>query len=413
MTMARLLVISEKYWPDGGGAQLATHLVLSLLRGNYETTVLTGTRAPKRLGGARYLYSELLDVSNKIALWKNLASMSRLHPLLKLIEESDVVYVPGIAYPLIPVARKLGKRVVVHLHDFQPISYSSVILDGGEKAEGPNTLGDIANTLRFEISEGRPVPRALLASALSPINRFSASLVMQSSVVICVSQRQAEIVRRRIPGIGAKTRVIYNPPPPLAAPVRGHRERNFLFFGGASSTKGLGVFMAASRRIEAPKSVGFTIAGVSKGAMGRVVRMCDPSRQAYEILGKLPYDEAVRLYPLSLACVIPSLCHETFSYVVLESMLSETIPIASRVGGIPEIVSGSPAETFLFRAGDVGELTDRMNSVASMDGQELTSIGIGLRRQALERFSESQLKQEYLKAFGEEMTVAQRSSTSQ
>jgi hypothetical protein len=45
----------------------------------------------------------------------------------KLVKWADIVYIPRYAYPLIPVAKALGKRVVVHLHDYQPILYTAVI----------------------------------------------------------------------------------------------------------------------------------------------------------------------------------------------------------------------------------------------------------------------------------------------
>ncbi|MEM1510718.1 MAG: glycosyltransferase [Thermofilaceae archaeon] len=41
--------------------------------------------------------------------------------------DSDVVYIPRCCYPLIPVAKRLGRRVVVHLHDYQPVSYSFIV----------------------------------------------------------------------------------------------------------------------------------------------------------------------------------------------------------------------------------------------------------------------------------------------
>ena len=40
--MSRILVISERYWPDGSGGELATHLILDILRKRFDVTVVTG-----------------------------------------------------------------------------------------------------------------------------------------------------------------------------------------------------------------------------------------------------------------------------------------------------------------------------------------------------------------------------------
>ena len=45
-----------------------------------------------------------------------------------MLYESDVVYIPRLAFPVIPYAKALGKTVIVHLHDYIPVSYSAAIL---------------------------------------------------------------------------------------------------------------------------------------------------------------------------------------------------------------------------------------------------------------------------------------------
>src|ERR1700733_7855046 len=125
--MKKILVVSEKYAPQGSGAELATHLLLNLLKTDFDITILTGTKEPLRSDGMRFIYTDLLNVSNKLLLWRNLLILRRSHWFFKLVKETDVVYIPRISYPIIPMAKRLGKRVVVHLHDYQPLSYNSVL----------------------------------------------------------------------------------------------------------------------------------------------------------------------------------------------------------------------------------------------------------------------------------------------
>jgi hypothetical protein len=37
-----ILVITECYWREGGGGELATHLILDILRKRFDVTVVTG-----------------------------------------------------------------------------------------------------------------------------------------------------------------------------------------------------------------------------------------------------------------------------------------------------------------------------------------------------------------------------------
>jgi|GEM_PF-2954792 len=73
----RLLVVTERYWPDGSGGELATHLILDILRERFNVTVLTGTARPARLPGVRYIYEPLLSRKKKIAPWLNSARPAR------------------------------------------------------------------------------------------------------------------------------------------------------------------------------------------------------------------------------------------------------------------------------------------------------------------------------------------------
>jgi len=74
--------------------------------------------------------------------------------------------------------------------------------------------------------------------------------------------------------------------------------------------------------------------------------------------------------------------------MVLEAMLMGTLPIASRVGGIPEIIEGTYAERLMFRPGCPDEMADRME-MRSIFVSRSTSFDIGskLRKSMLKRFS--------------------------
>ncbi|MGK0550401.1 MAG: hypothetical protein ABWU84_12405 [Pyrobaculum sp.] len=115
----RLLVVKER-WRDRGGGELATRLILRLLKDSFDVVVLAGEREEEE-PGIKYVYHPALSRGHRHWLWL----LTSLADLSRYIRAADVVYIPRYAYPVIPLAKKLGKRVVVHLHGYAPVSYTS------------------------------------------------------------------------------------------------------------------------------------------------------------------------------------------------------------------------------------------------------------------------------------------------
>jgi hypothetical protein len=118
--MPSILVVTERYWPDGGGGELATHLIINILRKKFNMVVVTGTRSTSKASGVEYIYEPLLSKREKPMLWMNTLRLINNQRFQKLLDESDIVYIPRFAFPIVPFAKKLGKKVVVHLHGYIP-----------------------------------------------------------------------------------------------------------------------------------------------------------------------------------------------------------------------------------------------------------------------------------------------------
>jgi len=140
----RILVVSERFWPNGSGGELATHLIVDILRKEFEVVVVTGSRNPYRLPGVEFVYEPLLLRWEKPVFWFNTLGLVRTERFRKLIRECDIVYVPRIAFPIIPYAKQMGKKVVVHLHDYIPVSYTAVVLAPYEKHRHSITRDNIS-----------------------------------------------------------------------------------------------------------------------------------------------------------------------------------------------------------------------------------------------------------------------------
>jgi glycosyltransferase involved in cell wall biosynthesis len=393
LDLSRLLAVSERVWPDPGGGSLAAHLIVKLVCRSkpVSVTVLTGTQQPARVGGAKYFVVPLLGARNRAALWKNISVMARQRWFLKLLISSDILYVPGYCYPLIGLAKRLGKKVIVHLHGYEPISYASVVL--------PNDHGrGIPRATQFEILERHGALKAIAGGFFEPVSRLIRIWLSKADEVVCVSKRQAQIIAEEAPELARKMRVLYSPIPEVHFAKSLSGERLMLYLGGDSYVKGFHAFLGASQEIiRRDRGVRFLLLGSMKNSTNTYLRkLNERSNHMYNVLGHVGHDEALQLNSRSCALLFPSICEEAFGYAVLEAMLTGTIPVASRVGAVPEIVHSSYAERTMFTPGKVKEMVDRIEALLHLSDEQLLDIGTGLRESALRKFDTDRIKDEWV-----------------
>jgi alpha-maltose-1-phosphate synthase len=98
----------------------------------------------------------------------------------------------------------------------------------------------------------------------------------------------------------------------------------------------------------------------------------------------LPKPEIIQLLTHALAFVCPSV-YEPLGIVNLEAMACETAVVASRVGGIPEVVEGS-VTGLLVPPDDPASLADALN-VLLRDPGRADAMGLAGRERAVTEFS--------------------------
>ncbi len=398
----KIVVISERFWPEGSGGSLATYLTVRHLakEKDFKVAVVTGTEKPIRIDNVRFIVDPALRASSKVELLLKFANSAIRWRYERMLRDCDILYFPSYAssgYPLISVAKRLCNRIVVHLHDYQPFSYNSTILVN----QHSGILTSISYEARYEVYEHNSVGRAILGSLTTPITVLLRLWVRQADVIVCVSRRQAEIVAEMAPELRGKIRVVYNPPPDVPLVEKRLGDPAFLYLGGDSHVKGFHVLLDASRRIlKRYPTVEFLLAGRFRDSSRLLVEKLNRRLNgAYRLLGYLRREDVLRLHGGSYALLFPSICEEPLPYAVMESMLAGTIPVASRVGGVPEIVEGTPAEEMMFTPGNVYELVDLIELILSMSKEQLIDIGSKLRETVSRKFDNEKIKQELLKVF--------------
>lgn len=186
-------------------------------------------------------------------------------------------------------------------------------------------------------------------------------LAPKTNGLIFESQYSADIYQQRVGGGFCPVRVIPNG---LAAhefkanqPVDGGSD--FLFVGELRRLKGVDVLLTAFRQLlDKHPSARLSIVGDGPD-MGDLIKQAQRLELEANVTfhGRLP---ARKAFPLGRVMVVPSRA-ESFPYIVLEAGAAQMPLIATDVGGIGEIVAGSPVA--LIKADDVAALHERLEDV--------------------------------------------------
>jgi len=357
----KILVISERYWPDGSGGELATHLIVDILSKKFDVTVVTGSKNPSRLPNVEYIYEPLLSKWEKPLLWLNSLRLAGREEFKKLLREADVVYIPRFAFPVIPYAKKMGKRVIVHLHDYIPVSYTAVILAPYEKHRDRITRDDIT----LECRKGLKYCSA--TTLLWWLPRLARKWISQADKVICVSHRQAEIISDQAPELRDKIEVVYNPLPQELREKEPRKELDdtptLLYSGGDSYVKGFHVLLQTLNKLcgQGFKVRFFLTNKYGSSSLEALRRLKDKCISVeVQVLGRLEYSELHDLHKGIWALVFPSIWEEPLPYAVVEASILGSMPIASRVGGVAEILDNTPASEFLIPPKNINALVEKI-----------------------------------------------------
>ena len=176
----------------------------------------------------------------------------------------------------------------------------------------------------------------------------------------------------RVPG--ERVRVIPNGIPASAA-TSGDAARYALFLGRVSELKGVRTLIkAASLAPEVP------IAIAGEGPLVDEVRA-----SPIEYLGQLDAEGVNEALDRAAFTVLPSECHENAPYAALESLAAGKPVIASRVGGVPEIVRDAE-NGLIVPPRSPAELAAAMRTLWT-DPELIRSLGARATRIAHDEFS--------------------------
>jgi glycosyltransferase involved in cell wall biosynthesis len=320
MPAPRVLVLHNRYRIEGGEERSVALQLAALRAAGIEHRALE--RSSADVGRTRAAAALLRGGEHSDAIARAVrevgADVVHAHNMLPLIGPR------GLA-----AAREAGARVVLHLHNarlFCAIGVAS--RDGGPcfRCRGRLTLPGLVLNCRGSLPEAAAYAAALSLHqprVLEAVDRFvtpSAYAAGQVAVLGLPGDR-IEVLPHYLPG-GA-----------FAGESSADGGRYAVAVGRLSPEKGLDVAIAAAAQAGVP----LRIAGEGPAAED-LAELVHRLSAPVELVGRLARPELAELVRGAAMLVMPSRYHEFSPYAALEAMASGLPVVASRLGGLPELI---------------------------------------------------------------------------
>ena len=285
------------------------------------------------------------------SLW-SLEAKRKFESLVDAVQP-DIVHIHNIYTHISPSILKICEEreipVVMSVHDYAPVSANYSLWDRGG-------VMDLDNIGLFATAKTRFIKGSYLATfvldAILTWQRFWKQYESRVDCFLTNSNFTASVLKRD--GFDdAKIKTLY-PFTELSIESEYQDKGYVLFFGRLEDYKGVQTLIKVMDRFSNTK---LKIAGV--GPFESELRRLAKDMSNVEFLGFVSGDDREDLIRGARVCVVPSIWHEPFGLVAVESMIRKTPVVVSNVGGLQEIVEpGVSGE--VFRAGDKEDLYDKL-----------------------------------------------------
>ncbi len=294
-------------------------------------------------------------------------------------ERPDLVHLHNIFHHLTPsILTEVRRRripVVWTLHD-----YTIVCPNNSFHSDGDGTICEACKSGRFYMA---PVKRCKKGSRAAS---FVAMLENYSYRLLGVDRRDvrfispSEFLKRKFEEhrFRAAIEVLPNFVDLAKVPAASGHQGYAVYIGRVTRGKGIGTLVKAF-----PARPDLQLKIVGDGDLLRP--LAATAGRNIEFLGLRPKAEVQALVADARFAIVPSEWYENLPYSVLEPMAQGKPVIASRIGGIPELVSDG-VTGLLFTPGNAQELGEKIAWLADRE-DEVRRLGANARRRVEERFS--------------------------
>lgn len=302
-------------------------------------------------------------------------AIDRFHP--------DIVHLHNIYHQLSPSVlkpvAKAGVPAVMTLHDYKLACPTYSMLDGHGRPCEACVTGSVLNAVRHHC--GGSAAAAGAAALEVTIHRWT-DAYGHIALFLCPSRFLAGVMQRA--GVYVdRLRLLNNFVDTRGLVQREQPSTRVVYVGRLSHEKGVHILLEAMKLLPAEVTLDIAGAGPAENDLRRRARELPDDRVRFH--GRLERHQVGRLLASSGVVAVPSIYYENQPMTVLEAFASSAPVVASRAGGLTELISpGVNGE--LAEVADAESLADRLQFVLA-DRERNLDMGRAAMKQALDAFS--------------------------
>jgi glycosyltransferase involved in cell wall biosynthesis len=351
------ILIIHNYYQQPGGERVAVEAQVSLLRERGHSVVLY-TKDNKALEQYNLLHKAAL-FPHAFFSWE---SYRQIQALVRK-QRPNVAHVHNV-FPLISPAvyralKDARVPIVQTVHNFRFLCSNGLFYTRGHLCERCK-YGNTFHAVRWRCYRNSYSLSALYAFTIG-LHRLWGTFQMVDCFIALTKFTAQKLVES---GLTTRDKVsVLGDFLPDSLPNSGSFERRepyVVYLGRLSLEKGVDVLIEAVS--ELPLNLKVLGCGPQAEALQALTRQLESHH--VEFLGYIAGNKKWDLLRQAMATVVPSVCYETFSLAVLESLVVGTPVVASNLGSLPYVIEDGKSG-LLFRPGDSLDLRQKMAWLAA------------------------------------------------
>jgi glycosyltransferase involved in cell wall biosynthesis len=362
----KVLVLSELFYPQGGGAEKATHLYLNeLIRNEYTITLFTNKDVSINDNNNLKLVTFNLGQKNINKLSLSTYNIYIKRKLSEIVKNHDIIYVPGKLLVTVPFLKRNNPaaKIYVHLHDYQLICPHASLYNFIHNTR----CGYIWDKkicqeciFNYESITRDSYLKAYIGIIGKRIWRHAygidniSNVIKNTDTFITVSKKQAELISNRLSWLSneflEKNRTIYNPinTENTYIPLSNGDKINLTSFSGDRYLKGYRKLIKSMEKLKNNGNNHYFL-----NILGNIVRKKQKlSCNNIRLFGYLNPQQVYNIYRNTYLVLLMSIWDEPLPYIVAEAQLRGRPVLSTNVGGVAEEI---------VKPGFTGEIVNKNN----------------------------------------------------